>query len=344
MTTLTRSQLQYAISSLSNLLGAGTTAADAMREMGELQPKQASFWRTAANQSANGKSLSETLRPILDLATFSAINAAENSGTLPEVFTALEKAMEDKAAIRKTKQTIIYPFLMLIGALSVFTLFLGFVVPNLSRSMPHNNSEKSTLNIVADALHEFLVTYHIHLAIGIAVTVIAITLWLRNPANRNRIVAAFDDVPFVGAASRDLYYGEWATHMAINTNAGITVLDAIHLTYKMLPAHYHPELLAIAHDITRIGAAQAASKKSDTDPRNKLPFLIVNAFRFAESTGIADKHFHRAANALITQGKKRVEMFVTVANNTMIPIAASIGAGALLPYFLQIGDSYSKLQ
>ncbi|MEM8519086.1 type II secretion system F family protein [Janthinobacterium sp. CAN_S7] len=340
----TSSQLQYAISALSNLLGAGTTAADAMREMGQLQPKQAQFWQEAAKKSANGQSLSETLHPILDLATFSAINAAENSGTLPEVFAALEKAMEEKAVIRKTMRTIIYPFAMLIGAIGVFTMFLGFVVPNISRSMPSSNAEKSKLNVIADILHEFLVTYDIHLVIGITTTVICIIFWLRNPANRNRIVATLDNVPLLGSASRDLFYGEWAMHMAINTNAGITVLDAIHLTHKMLPTYYHPELLAVANDITRIGSAAAASKKSTTDPRNKMPFLIVNAFRFAESTGIADKHFNRAANALIIQGKKRVEIFVAIATHVIIPVAASLAGGAMLPYFLQIGDSFSKIQ
>jgi type II secretory pathway component PulF len=334
--------LQYAISSLSNLISAGVMTADACREMQSLQPKHADYWKSAAKQSANGQALSETLRPILDAATYSAINAAENSGTLPEVFTALEKAMEENREIRKTLLSIIYPFAMLIAALCIFTMFLAFVVPSLASSMP-SYGEKSTLNTIADALHAFLVAYNWHIAVVIGSLIFVTVYWVKNPENRNTIVAMLDQVPLLGPATRDLYYGEWATHMAINTHAGITVLDAIKLTHKMMPAYYHPELLAIANDATRLGLATAATPKETLDPRNRIPFLIANAFRFAERTGAADVHFQRAALALITQGKKRINIFVTTATNTIIPITAILGAGSILPYFMQIGESFSRL-
>lgn len=336
--------LEYAIASLSNLIGAGVMTVDALREMQEIQPKYAVFWKTASKLAENGESLSESLRPILDVPTYSAITAAENSGTLTEVFSELVIAMQEKRAIRKTLLTMVYPFAMFIAAASVFTMFLGFVTPTLAKSMPYNDGQKSMLNTVADALHEFLVTYNWHLAIGITAAVAFFIYWLRDPNNRNTIVSILDKTPLIGAAIRDLIYGEWANHMSINTHAGITVLDAIQLTYKMMPAYYHPELLAVANDITRIGLAAASSKKQNNDPRNRIPFLIVNAFRFSEKTGVSDTHFKNAATALITQGKQRVNVFVSMATNIIIPITAILGASAILPYFMQIGDSFAKMQ
>lgn len=335
--------LQYAISSLSNLLSVGIPSADAFREMQFLQPKQAEFWKQSSKLSANGQSLAETLKPILDTSTYAAIHAAENSGTLTEVFAALEKAMEEKRAIRKTMLSIVYPFGMLIAAIGVFLLFLAFVVPALSKSIP-NGGEKSSLNVIAESLHDFLVTYDMHIGIGVAIAVALLVHWLRNPDNRNTIVSMIDQIPLLGVATRDLYYGEWATHMAINTHAGITVIDAIKLTYKMMPAYYHPEVLAVARDATRIGLAAASSPTHGAnDPRSKIPFLVANAFRFADRTGSTDIHFQRAGNALIVQGKKRIDLFVSVATSIIIPFAAIINAGAILPYFMQISDSISKL-
>lgn len=341
--TFTLDQLQYAISSLANLLRAGVVTSEAFRELQYLQPKHAEFWRNAAQQSAKGNSLSNTLRPVIDNAMYAALNAAEFSGTLAVVLARLENAMEEQRAIRKTLRTMYYPFSMLFGAIGVFMLYLAFVVPSLANAMPSRRTTQSPLNIVANTLHDFLVTYAIHLGV-ITVAVIAfIVIWLRNPANRTTVVAFLDRLPVLGPATRDLYYGEWATHMAINTHAGITVLDAIQLTYVMLPTYYHPEILAVSKDITRVGQANAAAPRPGNDVRNNLPFLVVNAFRFSEKTGIADVNFQSAANALIAQGKKRIERFVMTATNILTPVTAILGASAILPYFMQIASSFSNM-
>lgn len=336
--------LQNAIFNIANLLGAGLMAADVFKEMQQLQPKHADFWKSAAKQAANGQSLSITLRPILDDASYAAIHAAENSGTLPEVFTALEHAMEEKRLIRKTLFSMFYPFSMLIAAAGVFTMFLGFVIPALSNSLPNQGNQKSALNVIADSLHEFLLTYNMQIGISILASIAFIIYWLRNPDNRNTIIAMIDQIPVLGTAARDLYYGEWSNHMAINTRAGITILDAMRLTINMMPTHYHPEILAVANDATRVGLAQAASPKPNiNDPRNRIPFLLVNAFRLADKTGTTDIYFKKAGIALITQGKKRVSNFVSTATFIIIPLSAILGAGAILPYFMQISDSFSKL-
>lgn len=340
---LSANDLLYAMSALANFLEAGTTTAEAMSEMQFLQPKHAEYWKSAAIQCRNGKSLSEVMSPIIDTATLVAITAAENSGTLPDVFTALEDVMEEKLITRKSLKSMIYPFAMVIAAFGVAIIYLGFVVPALAASQPNQSAKKSALNTVADILHTFLITYDKHIGIAIAATIAFGIYWFRNPENRNTLVSMIDGVPLLGNATRDIFYGEWAKHMAINTKAGITILDAIHLTYKMMPAFYHPEILAVANDMVRIGPAAAASPQLCDDPRNRLPFMIVNAFRFSEKIAPADKHFARAGKALITQGKKRIDIFVSAANNTLLPIAATMGAGAILPYFMQMAENFANL-
>lgn len=336
--------LQNAIFNIANLLGAGLLAADVFKEMQQLQPKYADFWKDAARQASDGQSLSVILRPILDDASHAAIHASENSGTLSEVFAALDLAMEEKREIRKTLQSMFYPFGMLVAAIGVFVMYLAFVVPSLSQLVPNSGANKSTLNTIADGLHEFLVTYDMHLGIGITAIIIFTIYWLRDPSNRNAIVATIDSLPLLGPAARDLYYGEWANHMAINTHAGVTIFDSLHLTLKMLPVHYQSEIRAIANDAVRLGWAQAAIPQQNVnDPRNRVPFLLVNAFRLADKTGNTDIYFQKAGGALITQGKKRVRNFVKTATFIITPLAAMLGAGAILPYFMQIGDTFSKL-
>lgn len=341
---LSADALQNAIFSIANLLGAGLLTADVFKEMQQLQPKYTDFWKNAAKQASDGQSLSVILRPILDDASHAAIHASENSGTLPEVFTALDLAMEEKRDIRKTLQSMFYPFGMLIAAIGVFIMYLAFIVPSLSQLMPNPGTNKSTLNAIADSLHNFLVTYNMHLGIGIVAIIIFTIYWLRDPNNRNTIVAAIDSLPVLGPAARDLYYGEWANHMAINTHAGVTILDSLHLTLKIMPIYYQPEIRAIAKDAIRLGWAQAATPQQNVnDPRNRVPFLLVNAFRLADKTGDTDIYFQKVGVALITQGKKRVRNFVKTATFITNILVAILGAGAILPYFMQIGDTFSKL-
>lgn len=341
---LSADDLQNAIFNIANLLGAGLLAADVFKEMRQLQPKHADFWKDAAKQASDGQSLSVILRPILDDASHAAIHASENSGTLPEVFAALDLAMEEKREIRKILKSMFYPFGMLIAAIGVFVMYLAFVVPSISQLMPNPGGKKSTLNTIADNLHNFLVTYDIHLGLGAVISIALMIYWLRDPDNRSAIVATIDSIPVLGPAARDLYYGEWANHMAINTHAGVTILDSLYLTLKMMPLHYQPEIRAIANDSIRLGWAQAAAPKQEVnDPRNRVPFLLVNAFRLADKTGNTDIYFQKAGVALVTQGKKRVQNFVKTATFIIIPLSAMLGAGAILPYFMQIGETFSKL-
>lgn len=338
-------QLQYAIAALSNLLTSGISPADALREMQHLQPGYKAYWLNASQQAAHGTSLATILRPHLDEAMFAALQAAELSGSVTTVLSRLEKAMEDKKLVRKTIKSMGYPFAMLAGAIGVMMLYLAFVVPAFSRSMPARPGRPpSTLQVVGETLNRVLHNYWIHMAVAAAIAIVGAVVWLRDPANRNSLIAFFDRIPLLGPAARDLFYGEWATHMAINTHAGITVLEAIRLTDKILPGYYRVEVRAIAKDITRLGQADAAHPHGPDDPRQKIPFAIINAFRLGERTGVTDMNFENAAKTLIAQGQLRINYFVNTANNIATPLAAMLGAGAMLPYFYQLIDSLSNVR
>ncbi|OJW52266.1 MAG: hypothetical protein BGO63_15265 [Candidatus Accumulibacter sp. 66-26] len=337
--------LQYAITALSNLLRSGISPDEALREMQFLQPRYKDFWRHAAYQAARGTGMATILRPLLDEAMYSAVNAAELSGTVITVLARLEQAMEEKKEMRKTLKSMGYPFAMLFGACGVMLLYLAFVVPAFSRSVaPNSGNTPSTLQIVGSTLNSVISTYWVHILVGVVAMVGAGLLWLRDPANRNSILALFDRVPLLGAAARDLFYGEWATHMAINTHAGITVLEAIRLTSNILPDYYRQEVLAVAKDITRLGQAEATTPRSDADIRKRIPFMIANAFRLSERTGVTDSNFETAARVLIAQGQMRIKLFVSTANNIATPAAALLGAGAMFPYFIQLTDTISQIR
>ncbi|CAG0986041.1 Putative type II secretion system protein F [Rhodocyclaceae bacterium] len=338
----TLDQLEYALSALGNLLRANVFPSEALREMQYLQPKFAEFWLQASQQAANGHSLAATLQPILDDGAYAAIHAAETSGTLTVVLLRLQEAMREKRAIRKTLRTMYYPFATLFGAVGVFLLYLAFVVPSLAASLPRRpGSTATTLNVIADQAHAFLVTYWPHLTAVAVIGGAILVLWLRNPENRNTVLSILDRFPILGPATRDLSYGEWSRHMAIHTHAGITVPDAIHLTHVLLPRYYQPEIGAVQNDIIRLGLANAATARDAYDVRANLPFLIVNAFRIADKTGSADIQFETAAVALVEQGRRRIELFVATANNIITPLAAILGASAIVPYFMQVGSTFS---
>lgn len=341
----TPDQLQYAIGALRNLLQAGVMPSEALREMQHLQPRFAEFWADCSHHAARGRSLSAALRPVLDEATYSAIAAAEHTGTVEVVFSRLYDAMEERRQIRKLLRKMYYPIIAMLGAFGVLILYVAFVVPSLAQSMARPGQQQtSTLSKVTTAANEFFVGYWPHLSVIAVVSIAFAVLWLRDPENRNAILAILDRIPVLGPASRDLYYGEWATHMAINTHAGITVSDALALTRSLLPGYYQPEVLAVAKDITRLGQAAAASPKEGDDPRNRLPFLVVNAFRFADRTGVADTNFQAAAKALIEQGKLRIELFVGTVENILVPLTAILGASAIVPYFMQMGSAFSHIR
>jgi type II secretory pathway component PulF len=335
---------QQIIQFLYNFQRAGIMIPDALREMQHLQPKFEDFWKAGAHEAANGHPLSKILTPLFDKATLTAIIAAETAGTLTEVLQDIGTNYEIETVIRNTFKKLLYPIAVVMVTLGVFLFFMIIVIPTLSRSLP-GKTEKNLIFQFSDYANSIYLQYGNQIGIGVLVIIAGFVIWLRDPDNRQTVIATLDRVPHVGEAMRDIFHGLWAKHVASSTRAGLTLLDTLRITCEILPRSYQPAIQAIARDATQRGFAVAADPKMQHagDDRCRLPFFIVNAFRMAEKTGDSEQQFRNAAQALVEQGTCRVNNFVVAANNILMPAGAVLNVMAIMPYFLQIGTSMSSL-
>lgn len=335
--------VRHALFFIGNLLRSKVTPADTLAEMAKIQPKHARFWMQASNAAQQGFPLSSCLQPILSEAILTALQAAEASGTLDAVLKMLDETYENQDKVSKALRSLIPPAAYTVFGIGIFFYFSVVVIPPMLKSLPVKS--KDPLLQFTALLNEWYVHYGNYLLMALTATIVTAALWLRDPTNRQTVLGAAAKIPHLGPSLTQMHFGVWAFYMATCTRAGITVADAMPLTYRILPHYLQPAVHAVAAEVVQhglIGASDPAHRPAD-DPRHQFPLLILTAFRLAFLTGDAYDAFISAGQGLVKQAVQQITLFAKTAEHIIVPIAAIAIGSSVLPYFTVITGSVSTL-
>jgi type II secretory pathway component PulF len=175
---------------------------------------------------------------------------------------------------------------------------------------------------------------------GTALGIVAFLQWIRSDEARKLILNFFIDVPYVGGALVNLYFGLWCRYMAMMHSAGIPTIEALRVTAGLLPTKLQISIEAMADDLElrnrRMDEAAEPKNWEPDDPRHVWPYYVTHAFIVSERTGEIDTAMSKVAGALIKVGMlqmKRAVIALTVIS--YILAGGMIGVSAFV-YYLPI--------
>ncbi len=174
---------------MATLLRSGLRIEEALQTIASGQPaKVAGVLLTLRALVLEGRSFGAALAsyPLIYSDFYRAsVRAGEQSGRLDQVMTHLASFVENRARNRQTVQlALLYPALLGVVSLGIITLLMVFVVPDIVKVFRDRGADLPLLTRTLIALSEAIRFYGLYAAAALTLGLLALTRWLKSPANR----------------------------------------------------------------------------------------------------------------------------------------------------------------
>ncbi|KPV40115.1 general secretion pathway protein GspF [Thiohalorhabdus denitrificans] len=319
---------------LATLVRAGMPLEEALRALGE-QVSGRQLQSVVAGvraQITEGATLTEALgsfpRTFPELYRV-MVEAGEASGRLEEVLDRLADYTEQRQAMRqKLGVALIYPILVTVVAVLVVVALLTYVVPEVVRVFESTGQTLPLLTRGLIASSDFLRANGLLLVVLLGGAALLATYALRRP----RVRYAFDRMllrlPFIGRLSRTINSARLARTLAILTESGVPLLEAIRIGGRVVRNQPIREAVEEAAVTVREGGRLHTALGQS----GYFPPLMIHMLSAGEESGELEKMLERAAS----NQERELESAVSAATALMEPVLILVMGGIVLVIVLAI--------
>jgi general secretion pathway protein F len=262
------------------------------------------------------------------------VDAGEQSGRLPDVLDRLADYTENRQALQqKVLLAFIYPTLVTVVALSVVTLLLIYVVPQVTRVFANTGQTLPWVTRALIALSEFVrASGWIWLTVLAGGAVLG-HLALRNEETRRRWQRFLLRLPVIGRLARGVNAARFANTLGILTTSGVPLLNALQSAVPVVSNL--PMRQAVEEALRQVREGGSLSRALG---RTKLfPPLVVHLIGSGEASGRLDTMLTRAAEAQARELESWVKALTAILEPALILamglIVLFIVVAILLPIF-----------
>lgn len=251
------------------------------------------------------------------------VDAGEQSGRLIEVLERLADYTENRQSLRqKVVLAFIYPALVTFVAISVVSLLLVYVVPQVTRVFINTGQQLPLATRILITLSDAARATGIFWVAGIVIGVIVGLVALRNPATRLRWHGVILRLPVVGRLARGINAARFADTLGILTASGIPLLPALQ---SAVPVVINLQMRAAVEEALR-QVREGGSLSRALGKTKLFPPLVVHLIASGESSGRLDAMLQRAAEA---QGRE-LENWVKALTALLEPVLILVMGGIVL--------------
>ena len=236
-----------------------------------------------------GKKLSEAMENhprAFDTVFVALVRAGEQSGQLPEVLSRLTENLKwQDELMSSAKKALMYPAFVAVVVFGLVFVLMVFLVPQLVITLKTLSPTLPTETKILIAVSDFMRKYW-YVVIGTPiVTIIALIALARtNERFRYRIDALSLTLPLLGPLRNKIILARFSTFFALLYQAGISVLDCIQISEKIVGNRViEAGLKRVGREITEGSGITAAFQNA-----RLFPPLVVRMLKVGESTGGLD--------------------------------------------------------
>ena len=292
-----------------------------------------------------GKTVSEAMAEhpsIFDGVFISLIKAGEDTGNLQDVLKSLTESLkwQDELAAQ-TKKLIMYPAFLGTVVIGVTFFMMIYLVPKMVGFIRNMGQQLPMQTKILLATSEAFVNYW-YLIIGIPiVATIAINVSIRaNPKARRAFDGIKLRVPLIGDILRKIILSRFAGIFAMMYGSGISILDSIKATEKVVGNVVMKEALEQVGQLISDGKNVTAAFQSV----DLFPPLVIRMLRVGENTGGLDAALMNVSyfyNRDVKESIGRVQAMIEPAMTVTVGI---ILGWVMLSVLGPIYDTISKLK
>ena len=259
--------------------------------------------------------------------------AGEKSGSLEQVIRRYVTYVKVVATVkRKTVSALVYPVILLVLSLAVVSIIVLRVVPEFDAFYAQFDQELplSTRTIVA--VSEFARAYSLFLSVGVVTGVIALWIWLKDPAQRERFDRWVLRMPGVGSIVRKFSTSQAARTLATLLGGGIPLVNAIDVAARSIKNRYIAHELQTAGQQVREGRALAAAMNDS----GAFADVAIKMVEVGESTGALQEMLNSLADFYDEEIDTNLARFITLVEPILLVVMGIIIAGLLLALYMPL--------
>lgn len=252
------------------------------------------------------------------------VRAGESGGILDDILKRLAVQQEKNDSIRKkVKSAMTYPVVLLVITFGAFFGLMLFVVPMIGSILKDLGGPEAKLPEITQAMlfiSDVLKNqWYIVLAVGVGVAFLA-RRWVKTPRGKSQFHHWAIKVPAVGVIIRKLAVARFARTFASLLGAGVSVLEALHVTGRAIGNKAYEEEITKAAEGVKNG-----KQLSEMLSGNKLfPEIIPQMLAVGEETGKTDEVLIKVADFYEEEVDTAIASISSIIEPVMIVIMGSM--------------------
>ncbi|MFL6584674.1 MAG: type II secretion system F family protein [Chthoniobacterales bacterium] len=311
-------QLLIFTEQLGHLLHAGMTLDEGLSVLEKRlkQPRVQQMTRALHQALIDGRSFSQALRDfprVFPPIYVNLVAAGEASGALPEILSRLvQHLMQAKNLRDRVQQALIYPAFLAFAGATLITIFITFMVPQLTGFMSQNGGSLPLPTRILLGVHHLITGYWWIAALLVVGAVIGFRAFVRTDEGRVTWDRFRLMVPGYGRVIRHRYYAQFSRTLGTLMENGIPLLKAIDLVTEIAGNRYLETRMAqVRRDVidgANLSAALAAQKL--------FPDLFTDMMAVGEQTG----HFADTMQTIADVYERELDRTVQLISSLIPPL------------------------
>ena len=315
---MSHGQLLVFTEQLAHLLEAGMTLDEALAILDKRlkQPRVQQVTRALHQGLVEGRSFSQSLRDYPRIFTPLYVNlvaAGEASGALPEILMRLVKhLMQEKNLRDRVQQALIYPAFLAVAGIGLITIFITFMVPQLTGFMSANGGSLPLPTRMLLLIHHAITSYWWLAALIVAGAIAGFRAFVRNDEGRVTWDKMRLRIPGYGRIIRHSYYAQFSRTLGTLMENGIPLLRALDLVTEIAGNRYLELKLAEVRRAVVDGARLSAALEA----QKLFPELFTDMMAVGEQTG----HFAQTMQTIADVYERELDRTVTIISGLIPPL------------------------
>jgi type II secretory pathway component PulF len=312
------SQLLVFTEQLAHLLQAGMTLDEGLSILQKRlkQPRVQQMTQTLHQALVEGRSFSQALREfprIFPPLYVNLVAAGEASGALPDILLRLVKHLMQAKDLRdRVQQALIYPLFLAVAGAILITIFITYMVPQLTAFMSQNGGALPLPTRILMQLHHAITGYWwLGVIIAIA-TGVGFRAFVRTDEGR----IAWDrfrlGTPGYGRIIRHRYYAQFSRTLGTLLENGVPLLRALDLVAEIAGNRYLETKLAEVRRAVIDGATLSAALTG----QQLFPDLFTDMMAVGEQTG----HFAETMQTIADVYERELDRTVAIVSQLIPPV------------------------
>ena len=291
-----------------------------------------------------GHSLAESMQnfPLIFDNLFCAMVAAgEKSGHLEKVLDRLADYTEQRQEMKsKMMQAMIYPIVLTLVAISVISILLTSVVPQVIGQFEHMGADLPASTQFLIAASDALTAYGLYFLAFVFGGLTLFKRWLKKAKNQLAFDRFLLNVPVIGKVANELNTARFARTLSILNSSAVPLLDAMGIAGNVLSNQYIRLKVGEATDRIREGTSLGAALKNT----KLFPPMMLHMIISGEQSGELGNMLERAADNQDKQFSAQVTLALGVFEPALVISMAGIVlfiVSAILQPILQLNNMVS---